>query len=34
MDYTEIAYETHGPVRVIRFERPEVRNCIGPRTHY
>ena len=33
MDYTEIAYESHGPVRVIRFDRPAVRNCIGPRTH-
>ncbi len=33
MHYTEISYETRGPVRVIRFDRPEVRNCIGPRTH-
>ena len=33
MTFDEIAYESRGPVRVIRFNRPEVRNCIGPRTH-
>lgn len=33
MTYTQIAVENHGPVRVIRFDRPEVRNCIGPVTH-
>ncbi|MFN8544095.1 MAG: enoyl-CoA hydratase-related protein [Candidatus Binatia bacterium] len=33
MDFTQIAYETRGPVRIIRFARPEVRNCIGPTTH-
>ncbi len=33
MEYTEISYETHGAVRVIRFDRPEKRNCIGPLTH-
>jgi len=31
--FEEIAVETHGPIRVIRFNRPKVRNCIGPRTH-
>ena len=33
MDFTEIDYESRGPIRIIRFNRPEVRNCIGPRTH-
>jgi enoyl-CoA hydratase len=33
MEYAEISYEPLGPVRIIRFDRPEVRNCIGPRTH-
>jgi enoyl-CoA hydratase len=33
MAYTQIEVENHGPVRVIRFNRPEVRNCIGPVTH-
>jgi len=33
MAFTEIDYEEHGPVRVIRFNRPEKRNCIGPKTH-
>ncbi|AKJ29042.1 enoyl-CoA hydratase [Caldimonas brevitalea] len=33
MTYSEIQYETLGPVTVIRFNRPEVRNCIGPTTH-
>jgi enoyl-CoA hydratase len=33
VDYSEIRYEQHGPVTVIAFNRPEVRNCIGPRTH-
>jgi enoyl-CoA hydratase len=32
MSFTEIAYETRGPVTIIRFNRPEVRNCIGPTT--
>jgi enoyl-CoA hydratase len=32
-DFTEIAYETHGPARVIRFDRPQVMNAIGPVTH-
>ena len=33
MAFTEIEYEAHGPIRVIRFNRPEKRNCIGPTTH-
>jgi enoyl-CoA hydratase len=33
VEYQEIAYEERGPVTVIKFNRPEVRNCIGPRTH-
>lgn len=34
MRYTEIEYEHIDPnIRVIRFNRPEKRNCIGPTTH-
>ncbi len=33
MDYTQIQYESHGPIRIIRFNRPDARNCIGPVTH-
>jgi enoyl-CoA hydratase len=33
MDFTQIAYEKRGPVTIIRFNRPEVLNCIGPTTH-
>ncbi len=33
MKFTEIAYEKHGAIRIIRFNRPDVRNCIGPTTH-
>lgn len=33
MAFTEIEYEAHGPIRIIRFNRPEKRNCIGPATH-
>jgi enoyl-CoA hydratase len=33
MSFTQIAYESRGPVTIIRFNRPEVRNCIGPATH-
>lgn len=33
MEYREICYEQQGAITVIRFARPEVRNCIGPRTH-
>jgi len=31
--FTQIAYEKRGPITVIRFNRPEVRNCTGPVTH-
>lgn len=33
MEYTEILYERHEAVTVIKFNRPQVRNCIGPVTH-
>lgn len=33
MTFTQIDYEAHGPIRVIRFNRPDKRNCIGPVTH-
>jgi enoyl-CoA hydratase len=33
MTFTEIAYEKKGHVTIIRFNRPEARNCIGPETH-
>lgn len=33
MTFTEIEYEKQGDIRIIRFNRPELRNCIGPTTH-
>lgn len=33
MEFTEIIYEKIGPVRVLKFNRPDVHNCIGPVTH-
>ena len=33
MDFQEILYQHDGAVRVIQINRPDVRNCIGPRTH-
>ncbi len=33
MNFSEIAYEKRGSVTVIRFNRPQARNCIGPTTH-
>ncbi len=33
MPFTEIACERRGDILIIRFDRPEVRNCIGPTTH-
>ncbi len=33
MEYAQIAVERDGPVTVIRFNRPEVMNCIGLTTH-
>lgn len=33
MEYTEIRYEQRGEIVIIAFNRPEVLNCVGPRTH-
>ena len=33
MNYSQIIYEAHEEIRVIRFNRPEVMNCIGPVAH-
>ena len=33
MQFTQIEYEKVYATRIIRFNRPEVRNCIGPVTH-
>ncbi len=33
MAYTQITVERDGPVVIIRFDRPEVMNCIGLTTH-
>jgi enoyl-CoA hydratase len=33
MEFSQIAYEKHDEVRVIRFARPEAMNCIGPIGH-
>lgn len=33
MEFKEIVYEKRGEVTLIQFNRPEVFNCIGPRTH-
>ena len=33
MDFSEIRYEQHDAITIITFNRPAVRNCIGPRTH-
>lgn len=33
MPYRQITYDEFGEIRVIRFNRPEVMNCIGPVTH-
>ena len=33
MKYNQIIYEKQDDIRVIRFNRPEVMNCIGPVTH-
>ena len=33
MPFTQIDYEKRGSVTIIRFNRPEVLNCIGPTTH-
>ena len=33
MNYSQISYEENEEIRIIRFNRPEVMNCIGPITH-
>ncbi|HEH8458525.1 TPA: enoyl-CoA hydratase/isomerase family protein [Pseudomonas aeruginosa] len=33
MVFSEIEYEVRGPIRIIRLNRPEKCNCIGPTTH-
>lgn len=33
MAYTEIQYEKQGEIAIIRFNRPDVMNCVGPVTH-
>ncbi len=33
MDYKEIDVEERGPITIIRFDRPEMMNCIGLTTH-
>lgn len=33
MEYAKILYEAKGPVRVITFNRPDVKNCIDWATH-
>ncbi|MDD9943317.1 MAG: enoyl-CoA hydratase-related protein [Myxococcales bacterium] len=33
MDFTELEYERQGAITIIKFNRPESRNCIGPTTH-
>jgi enoyl-CoA hydratase len=33
VEFEEIIYEEHDAIRVIKLNRPEVRNCIGPVTH-
>lgn len=33
MKYRQIIYEEHEEIRVIRFNRPKVMNCVGPVAH-
>ncbi len=33
MNYTQITTEREGPVTIIKFNRPEVMNCVGLTTH-
>ncbi|RJP94257.1 MAG: enoyl-CoA hydratase [Desulfobacteraceae bacterium] len=33
MEFKEINYERRGEIAIITFNRPEVRNCVGPQTH-
>ncbi len=33
MEYTQIKVEHDGPVTIVKFNRPEVMNCVGTTTH-
>ena len=33
MEFEQIIYEARGDIRIIKFNRPQVFNCIGPQTH-
>ena len=33
MNYQHIIVQQEGPVTVITFNRPEIKNCIGTRMH-
>lgn len=33
MEYKEIAFTQQSGIAIIQFNRPEVMNCVGPRTH-
>ena len=33
MDFQQISYTTQNQIAVIKFNRPEVMNCVGPKTH-
>jgi len=33
MDFKEIEYSIQGEIAIIKFNRPEVMNCVGPNTH-
>ena len=33
MDYQQIEFTRQGGIAIIKFNRPEVMNCVGPRTH-
>jgi enoyl-CoA hydratase len=33
VEFQDILYERDGAIAIIKINRPEVRNCIGPRTH-
>jgi enoyl-CoA hydratase len=33
MTFSEIRFERHNRTAIVTFDRPQVRNCIGPITH-
>ncbi len=33
MKFTQIDYSTQNEIAIIKFNRPEVMNCVGPKTH-